>query len=370
MNIVINAILYHDKPRGVGTYLNNLLKELSIIDDENNYFIYYGSWMENYDFLKIKKNNFYFIKVSILRNKIIRNLYQLLIFPFAILKYKPDIVHIPDTSPVLIKTCKTISTIHDIAEFIYPEKYSKLQAFARRLIVKLQVKFSNKIITVSEFSRNMIIKKLNVDKNKIITIYNGVNLNRFYHVERFNIGKKFNIKRDEYLLFVGEIERTKNISTIIEALNILRSKNNFKLVISGKKGNDYNFIMSKIDNYKLNDRVIITGYVSETDLLELYSNCFAFIFPSLFEGFGIPIIEAMACGAPVISSNSSSLFEIGGDAVLFFDPNNPNELVEKINTLLFNNNVRNNLIKNGYKKIKHFNWQKSAEETLTVYKNI
>lgn len=370
VNVIINAILYHEKPRGVGIYLNNLIQELSKTDDTNTYIIYYASWMKNYSFLKIKKENFKFVKANILRNRIMRNLYQLLVFPLVISKFDPDIVHIPDTSPVLLKRYKTVSTIHDIAEYTYPQKYSKVQALARKAIVNIQCKRSDKIITVSEFSRKNIIRNFLLDEDRVIKIYNGVNLDTFKSIESFNVGSKFNLASEKYFLYVGEIERTKNVSVVVNAIRNLKCKDQFKFVICGKRGNDYENIKHQIENLGVEKKVVFTGYVSEVELRELYSHCFTFIFPSLFEGFGLPVLEAMACGAPVICSNASAIPEVGGDCVLKFDPLSENELLKKIYFLINNSEVRENMISKGKIRTSKFKWQETARMTIDVYKGM
>lgn len=367
MNIVINAILYHEKPRGVGNYLNNLIRELSEIDNKNNYIIYYGKWMKQYSFLKIKNKNFKFVEAMTFRNKIMRNLYQLLIFPIAILKYNPDILHIPDTSPILYKTCKTVSTIHDIAEYTYPQKYSKVQALARKVIVRFQCKKSDAIITVSEFSRKNIIRNFKLNTNRVIKIYNGINLENFCFTKSFNVGKKFNLVSEKYFLYVGEIERTKNIAIILETMKNVNLKKKFKIVICGKKGNDYENINNEIRKMNLQNNVIFTDYVTEIELRELYSHCFIFLFPSLFEGFGLPILEAMACGAPVICSNASSIPEVGGECVLKFDPLDKSQLLKNINLLIDNSELRSNMINDGRNQTRKFCWKETAKLTKDIY---
>ena len=368
MKIVINAILYHEKPRGVGVYLNNLIKNISQFDKKNEYFIYYGKWMKDYEFIQTTSPNINLIEISIPRNKLIRNLYQAFIFPIYILRHKPDLLHIPDTSPIIIKTTKTISTIHDLAEFYCPEKYSKVQAIGRKMIVKLQVALSDKIITISDFSRKTLIEKLNINKNKIITIYNGVDVEKFTKDVRREEIEKFEIEDKKYVLYVGEIERTKNVSILIEAHKELYKKG-FKLVLCGKKGNDYGNILKIIDKHNLKNKIIFTNYVTENELIALYRNAWAFVFPSLFEGFGLPIIEGMASGVPVICSNKSCLPEIGGNAVLTFEPHDRNSLLDCYNQLYYNEDLvfkLNNLAK---ERVKEFTWEKMAKKVIEAYED-
>lgn len=371
MNIVINAILYHEKPRGVGRYLNNLILELSKIDKTNNYYIYYGEWMKEYSFLDVEQENFKFIETKIPRNTIIRNIYQGFIFPFLIKKHEVDVLHVPDTSPVFFTTCKTVSTIHDLAEFYVSEKYSKIQYLMRKIIVKGQAKKSDYILTVSQYSKNDIINRFDINANKITVTYNGVDkkiLNKNSNLNELPKG----IKKNRYLLYVGEIEKSKNVGIIIEAFNLLTNniKDELSVVIAGRKGNDYSNLIELVNKYNLNDKIKILDYVSDEELNSLYKNCNAFIFPSLFEGFGLPIIEAMASKVPVISSNSTCLPEVAGDAALLFNPNNNEELKIAIEKIILNENISNKLIEKGINRVKYFDWNKTARKTLEVYSKL
>ncbi|WP_139903743.1 glycosyltransferase family 4 protein [Clostridium thermarum] len=369
MNIVINAILMGENPRGVGVYINNLIKSLAEVDKKNNYYIYYGGWMKGFDFYNIKQNNFTFIKENISQNKVLRNLYQLIIFPLKTLKYSPDVIHIPDTSPVLIMGNKTISTIHDLAEFYYPEKYGKLQALIRKVIVNVQIKRSAKIITISEFSKQSIMSRFKCKNKKITVIYNGVDFKKATNVKQVSseeVLNKYKLTKGRYFLFVSELERTKNASVIVECYNKYFKGTNYKIVLCGKKGNDYEYINTKIKEFGLENMVVYTGYVTDLELVTLYKNATTFIFPSLFEGFGLPIIEAMANGVPVICSNRSSLPEVGGGAVLKFDPNGIDELYECI-LKAQDESTRTKMIQLGFDRIKIFNWENTAKAVLDIY---
>lgn len=369
MKVIINAILSYENPRGVGVYIDNIIKNLVENNKQNQYVVYYGKWMYNgYNFTKLKHDNLQLIEVDIRNNKITRNLYQLIKFPFMILKHKPDLLHIPDTSPVLFKTTKIVSTIHDLAEFDCKEKYSNIQVFFRRLIVKLQAKYSDKIITVSEYSKNSMIKNIGVESSKIKVVYNGVDIDKFKPVNTSRILLQYGIIKDKYILFVGEIEKTKNVGSIIKCLKKINSE--YKYVVCGRRGNDFKEVENVVSEFKMKDRVIFTDYVSSEGLLELYSNAFCFVFPSSFEGFGLPLLEAMSMGIPVISSNKSCLPEVGGDSVLYFNPDNYSEFYEVFNKLNSDSSFRKDLILSGYRQIKKFNWIEATKKIEDVYNSL
>ena len=362
MNIVINAVLAFEQPRGVGRYINNLFPALAQIDKNNQYYIYYGKWMKNYEFLSINQANFHFIELDIKNTMVSRNLYLAIKLPLDCKKYKPDLFFLVDTQAIFIKPCKMVSTIHDLAEFVVPEKYSPKQAFIRRQIVKHQVKASNHLMTVSQYSKDDICSRFHIQPEKITVVYNSV--------EAPDVQEILNPKK--YFLYVSEVERAKNLSTLIKAYSILPAeiKAEYKIYVVGKKGNDYDNVMGLIKKSRLEDRVKFFGFVSDEDLEKLYAQAYCFIFPSVFEGFGLPVLEAMAKGTPVICSNSSSIPEVGGDAVLTFEPYDEKMLSRQIIKLIEEEGLRDNMINKGIRRAKMFNKASAAQETLNVLMNV
>ena len=364
MNIVINAVLYHEKPRGVGRYFNNLLPELAKIDHENEYYIFYGKWMDAYEFLKVEQSNIHFVCLDIPRNKIVRNLYLAIVLQLKIKKYKPDVYHQIDTSPILLKTCPTISTIHDLAEFEVPEKYSKFQSMSRKLYVRGQMKLSDLIITVSEYSKNDIIRRFHLPKEEVIVVPESSSSNLQ--------PSKIKPEHEKYILFVGEIERTKNLGIIIEAFEMLNEevKDTFSIHVVGRKGNDYENCKKVIERTGLEDKVIFHDYVDDEELLALYEKAYVFVFASLFEGFGLPVLEAMTLGVPVICSNATSIPEVGGYAVLTFNPKDKMELKGKLEQIISCPELREKLIESGLQRAAEFTPRVCAEKTLEVYEKL
>ncbi|MCM1231775.1 MAG: glycosyltransferase family 4 protein [Clostridium sp.] len=358
MNIVINAVLANIEPRGPGKYISNLLKGLSELDSQNQYYIYYGSWMSQYSFLHIKKTNFHFIELKIKNNQITRNWFLAVHLPLLCKKWKPDVLFLIDTQAIIIKPCRLVSTIHDLAEFEIPEKYPPLQALIRRCIVRRQIRLSDHIITVSKYSKKDICRRFHIPDNKVTVTYNS-----------FQFSSKREKKAPQpYFLFVSEVERAKNLPVLLKAFAKLEPdiQHKFKIKVVGKKGNDYPHSMQLIEQLQLNKKVNFYGYVSDQELEDLYAQCYAFIFPSLFEGFGIPVLEAMGNGVPVICSDSSSLPEVGGDAVLTFDPLNENELAEQIKKIVTDDTLRTRMITAGYKRAVFFTSDENILKTHQV----
>ena len=359
MNIVINAVLSYEQPRGVGRYINDLLPAIAECDKENEYYVYYGKWMAQYSFLKIKQKNIHFIELDIKNNQIIRNLYLALILPVVCKKYHPSVFFLIDTQAILIKPSYIVSTIHDLAEFQAKEKYSKRQGILRKIIVKIQAMLSNQIITDSTYSKNGICKILKRKDSEVHVIPLATNMK----------SDRAKVEPERYFLFVSETERAKNLMELIEAFHNLSEEyqKEYRIKVVGKRGNDYENIVKRITEYKIEAKVDFYGYVSDEELNTLYRKAYAFVFPSFFEGFGLPVLEAMAKGTPVLCSNCSSIPEVGGDAVLTFSPYKVSELEEQMMKIIKINGLRENMINQGFHQVEKFSYKKTAEQTLEVF---
>ena len=216
-------------------------------------------------------------------------------------------------------------------------------------------KKAKKIITISNSSRNDIIKEYGVSGKKVIVVYPGIKSETNLKFKMQNsklLEEKFDIK-GEYILFVGTLQPRKNIEKLIEALTIVKNKN-LELVIVGKKGWMYEDILSAPIKYKVSDRVKFLDNVNDEDLPSFYKNADCFVLPSLYEGFGLPILEAMQYGCPVLASNVSSLPEAGGDAAIYFDPQNTEDIAEKIDKVTSDEKFRTEMIQKVTSRLKIF----------------
>ncbi len=259
--------------------------------------------------------------------------------------------------------------IHDLSYFYYPDEFLKRDLYKLSAWTKYSVKNAKKIIAVSENTKNDLIKFYNLPESKIEVIYNGYE--KKANNENLKMKNSYMLNAKCYILYVGTLQPRKNVITLIKAFDKFRKQHpEFKLVIVGKKGWLYDEIFSLAKQLYLEKEIIFTDYVSDSELIQLYKNAFCFVLPSLYEGFGIPLLEAMAQGCPVLSSNSSSLPEIGGNACLYFDPTNVNNLVQSLDKLYDNNKLRNDLISKGKKRIQAFSWTKCANQTLEIFTTI
>lgn len=268
-----------------------------------------------------------------------------------------------------ITKCPVIVTIHDIIPHIYSNEYLSniIERIYYELAIRVSIYRSRKIITISEFSKQELIKYYNVSPSKIVVI--PLAFNTCFKVlkkelYRGVIEKKYNIKT-KYILTIGGSEYRKNIQRLI---NVYQNNDfdNYELVIIGGKWRNIDLSTK----YKQNKKIKFITDVEETDLVLLYNMAEVFVFPSFYEGFGIPILEGMACGTAVITSNVSSMPEVAGDAALYFDPYDEKDIACKIKLVLNNSKLREELVTKGLNRIKTYSWEKCANETLMLYSRI
>ncbi len=267
----------------------------------------------------------------------------------------------PTNSAPLINTRKIV-TLHDCAVFYNPKWFSKKYRYWRRFVIPRIANSSLGIITVSEFSKKVICSALGIQQDFVKVIPNGINTKYFHKIDQNisqNILNKLQIN-SPYLLTVGSMDPRKNISTLLEAWAKFMKQSNklYNLVVVG--GNSKNF--EATFNHKV-ENVIFTGYVNDQELKAIYQNAHSFIYPSLFEGFGLPVLEAMAFGLPIISSNSTALPEVGGDSVLYFNPNSIDEILNSIIEITSNNALHKQYSEYSKARVKNYSWDECGVET-------
>ncbi len=271
-----------------------------------------------------------------------------------------------NTGPLLVR--KQVITIHDMAVFDFPEGFTPLFSAWYRFLLPLVIQNAKKIISVSEFTKSQILKHIEVNPEKIVVIYNGVG-KRFYPVgldEQVRVRKKIGIPSSNYILALGSIEPRKNIQRLLNGWEIAQRElsDDIILVLAGGQGKSN--VFSRVIIEDLPPRVVFTGQVSDDDLPALYTGAIAMVYPSLYEGFGLPPIESMACGTPVIVSNTTSLPEVVGDAGLYIDPYNIEEIASAIYTMVTNNELYVTLIRRGEQRAASYTWQRTAARSSQV----
>ncbi|MBA2853108.1 glycosyltransferase involved in cell wall biosynthesis [Methanococcus maripaludis] len=286
---------------------------------------------------------------------------------------KFDLIHAINSEPIYLKPeCKLIVTIYDLLPYVYPNSYGFLTSFRFKKILPKTVKVVDQIITISEHAKNEIVTNLGVSEEKIKVIPLAADENYIpLRESKINaVNSKYNINYP-FIFYVGGLAPNKNVDTLIKSFYKLKKLGiPNKLLLAGEKRLKYKSTFELIEKLNLQNEVIFTGYVPDEDLPGLYNAADLFVYPSLYEGFGIPPLEAMACGTPVITSNTSSLPEVVGDAGITVNPYDVDELANKMHEVLTNEDLRNNMSKKGIERAKLFSWKKCAEEHLKVYEEV
>ena len=284
--------------------------------------------------------------------------------PRLLKKGSVDIFHTPSFACPVFVGCKVIMTIHDMIHVLFQEDSSIAHKLYYSYIVRRASENARRIITVSKNSKSDIINYLNLSPEKVVVTYNAVD-ERFKKSNESDVDEmkeRFGIK-GRFILYVGNQKPHKNVRLLIEAYQLLKGKENIKLVIVGKK----DLVFHKNLSSSLLEGVVFVGDVSDALLPRFFSGADVYVSPSLYEGFGLPLIEAMACRTPVIALSTPSSDEVIDNAGYIVNENQPEELADAIDTVLLDRNLRNRLVEKGIERIKQFSWEKSAKKILDIY---
>ncbi len=292
-------------------------------------------------------------------------------FPYRELKkLKPDLLHVPHYNVPIFYRGDMIVTIHDLTHLVYSEFLSnKFAKYYAKLMMKIAIKKSKIILTESENTKKDILKYFKVDEDKIKVVYLGVkeDLKQKSKQEVDYLYEKFNIPRNKKLLmFVGNLKPHKNLERLLQAFSKIENNDKYALLLVGKAFENYNNLKDKEKELGIEKNTIHTGIVTEDELVDLYNLVDLFVFPSLYEGFGLPVIEAMACGTKVVSSSSSSLPEVGGDVVSYFNPENVIEMAKVIEEELEKEDTEQDRQKR-INWAKKFDWKETSRKIKEIF---
>ena len=294
-------------------------------------------------------------------------------------KHPVDVYHTQYITPFKFPVnIKLVTTIHDVSFRAYPGMIKFFDLLFLRLLIPKSLKRANLIIAVSEFTKNEIIKYYKVDPAKIEVVYNAVD-DDFLKNKELNdspfatsVIEKYSLP-EKFIMYLGTLQPRKNLPVLIKAYAKIKEKlPDIKLLLCGKKdAHNVDFqIDSLVQHFSFQKDVLFSGFIKDVEKPAFYKSAQAFCFPSFYEGFGIPLLEAMSENVPVLASDIPAHREIGGDAVLYFDPKSPDNLSEKIETILTQPEMREELIKKGQKRLENFSWEKSTQKLLGLYQKM
>jgi len=371
MRIGIDARMYSSEFTGIGRYVFELISNVTKLDKKNEYVLF----MNNPEFDNYELPNKRVKKVLV--NAKHYSFAEQFRYWRKLRRAKLDIMHFTHFNAPILYRRPSVVTIHDLTLTFFPGKKmnSGFHRFAYNKVLRAVLKHSKKIISVSENTKKDLIEVTHTSPVKIETIYEGVNENfgpRSDKEANDEMLKKFSITQG-FLLYTGVWRGHKNLVNLIKCFGILKQDESFdlQLVITGKEDPHYPEIKRAVQELELEHDVIFTGLVPENELVSLYQEAKIFVFPSLYEGFGLPPLEAMRCGTPVVASKTSCIPEIcGEDNALFFDPYDPTDMADTIKRVWLDETLQADLHERGLKHSKKFSWEKMAEKTMMVYEEL
>jgi glycosyltransferase involved in cell wall biosynthesis len=367
MRVAIDARKLHDF--GIGTYIRNLLRQLARIDHDTEYVLLCCE--ADLGVAAQLGPNFR----AVLEPSPNYSIREQLHVPWVLRRERPDLYHAPHYVLPVAVSCSSVVTIHDCIHLMFPQYLPNRRAYAyARTQMWAAAHRSDCILTVSDASKRDILQLFNVPPEKIVVVYNAIDshfsltpaADAIARVrERYQLNQQF-------VLYVGNIKPHKNLVRLIEAFNDLRTGEleELKLVIIGDEISKLPALRRAVHRHKLHKHVRFLGYVPDDQLAVLYRLAAVFVFPSLYEGFGLPPLEAMASGTPVVTSNVSSLPEVVGDAAILVDPHDVGSIVDGLRRVLTDPVRADDMRRKGLERAREFSWERSVSKTLEVYKRI
>ncbi len=375
MRIGIDARFYGgEQSKGLGRYTQKLIQYLAQIDQANEYFIFLQE--EQYQSWSLPQTNFHPVKAPSRGYPV----QEQLLMPWKIRKTKVDLMHFPHFNVPIFYRGKFLVTIHDLVISHFPTQRAttlapwlyRIKQLAYKIVIRQAAKKAIKIITVSQYSKKDIINYFKLPAEKVLVTYEAADpLETKIKSDPKEVLKKYNLQRP-YILYVGNAYPHKNLEILLKTVRLFKGEQEipWQLVLVGKEDYFYNRLKQQAWARDVDDAVIFPGFVPDQDLPVLYSQALAYIFPSKYEGFGLPPLEAMLYGVPVLAAKTTCLPEILGSAALYFEPDDVYGIIKQIKRLGQDSGLRTELIKLGRAQVQKYNWQKMAEQTLEIYQKI
>lgn len=379
MNIAVDLTQIPCNKTGIGIYALNLVKELIRLNRQDGAFSFYffaqdddPQWQE-----LIQDSNschLFTINSKYFRKLPLRFLFEQFLLPRECRKLKIDTIFSFHYTMPYFTRIKRAVTIPDMTFYLFPHMHQPIKRFYFKSLIPFSLRRSDKVVTISDSTKTDLLDRFKqLDAEKIAVIHLGVTPPAIppqapKHLENYSLTPK------KYFLYLGTLEPRKNIPGIIEAFHTVTADKpntgDLKLVIAGMKGWFYDTIFETVKKYRLEDRVVFTGYADDAVKQSLLANAFLFVYPSFYEGFGLPILEAMVYGVPVITGNVSSLPEVAGDAALLIDPGNDTDIAGAMQKLLDDGDLYKTLSERSIHRARTFSWKNTAKKTLELFRSM
>jgi len=378
MRIGIDATPLPKEPVGAGTYIIQLIRALAAYNVEHEaskedleFFIFaHQSGRELINTPASSRVNWIILPE---KHPVHRLVWEQTMLPILVSRLKIDLLHSLHYTRPAILPCASVVTFHDMTFLLYPHLHSRTKRTFFPLAIRLSAKYSHTLIATSEHTRQDSIKLLNIPAHKIITVSNGINeeFRPISDVAQLEDCRRKHRLPEEFILYVGLIEPRKNLPLLLRAYSRIAVKGNCpSLVIAGRFGWMCEDIARQLEALDLEDKILFTGYLPAQDLPMVYNLAQIFVYPSLYEGFGFPPLEAMSCGTPVITTSVSAIIDHVGDAGILVPPQDEDALLKAMQRLLGDRELRKILSIRGRERAANFTWKRTAQETLKVYQRV
>lgn len=364
--IVINAMAMGRVKTGVGRFIDELMIGLSAVDKDNEYFVYTTEFGRQQ--LRLGEN---FTVLAPNLSRPVRLVWEQLVLPGLVRQHRAELLHGMGFTLPFWKNARQVVTIYDMTWFSHGQTHERIKTLYFRTLIPRALRQAERIIAISESARADIVRLFPDTQDRIVTTLGGV-ASCFTDpippaatqavLDRHGIDGPF-------VLSVGTIQPRKNLGRLLEAFALARRDGALphRLVVCGESGWDNHDVFRRAREPDLDGQVVFTGFVSDADLAHLYRACDLFAYPSLYEGFGLPVVEAMSVGAPVLTSDNSSLSEVAGDAALLCDPLSVEDIAAKLRYLLGDHAERQELVRKGHLRAMLYTWNETARRTLDAY---
>ncbi len=362
LNAHLLSLSQNYRGAGINQYIYNLLRFLPLVDGEGRYVAFLGEKRARFPGVEL---HFTSLPTAI---PPVRILWEQAFQPLALKRAKVELLHSLAFVGPLLSPCPFLVTVYDLSFLLYPGSFRLWNRLYLSTFTRISVKKARRVIAISENTKRDIVKLLGVDEGKVRVTYCGYDESLKplppAEVEEFRRRKGL---PERFILFLGTIEPRKNLVRLLEAFSKVK-REGVKLVLAGGLGWGYGPILASMEKLNLKSDVLLPGFVPPEEKVYWYNAAEVFVYPSLYEGFGLPPLEAMACGTPVVASNAASLPEVVGDGGILVDPFDPDAMAEALSMLLSNPEERERLKGKGLRQAQKFSWEQMARETVNIYR--
>lgn len=371
MRIGIDATALPPQPVGAGTYIVNLIRTFAQLDHGHQFVVY--AQQHGKEIIAVPEQPGIEWVTLPDRSPAYRLIWEQTFFPILVKRKQVDLLHSLHYTRPLFLPCASVVTFHDMTFFLYPQLHTRSKRLFFPPAIRLSARLADAMITISENTRLDAIRLLNIPPDKIYGIPLAANESYRLITDQHLLESarpKYHLPQ-EFMLYVGIVEPRKNVPMLLRCYHeLLRQGTAIPLVIVGRFGWMYEEVLRLVDELGLKDKVLFTGYVPSQDLPLIYNLAQVFVYPSIYEGFGLPPLEAMACGVPVITTAVSSMPEHVGEAGLLIPPQDEKALVEAMQKVLSDGTLRAQMSQKGRAQAAKFSWKRVAQETLQVYQRV